>query len=816
MKLTNLILPEKKKYIVIFFVFIGLVTVLIGFGMINLQLDSDVSVMLPDNAETAMEREKIDRLGKEFPSEQSLFVSISDDPFSMKNIENLWKLCSDIEKVDAVKSTLNPFNSIYFSKIGDSFTISRMNIHTYPKTQEDLDKFMEKITSNRFLVGSVISFDHKHAGILVRMNPKAMMGKDVDENNVFIKLIENVFGRSFGKSRIDRLYFCTQVDKVIGKYKNVLTIDIAGVPVYEAKGKEYMSKDMIVLLIPALFLMTLVIFLNFRTARGTILPLMTICLGLVWTMGIIGWMRYKLTVVGVIIPPIIITLGSSYSLYFLQSYYSLASQFPVPRQLVKESTKQIWQFVFLAGTTTILGFVSCLTSVTVPIFYFGLFVIISTILIMFFTFFMVPNTLQLMPVPKTHKVDKIRNDLFSKILESFRKAVIPLRYLWISLFFLSIVLFAIFIPNLRVETDATKYFKDSDNLRKGIVMIQKNIHGTYFYNITLRSVIHQKNYFKTREGLLSAKKVQDYFDRNVMIDGHTMLGAVISPVSLVEDLNNNLTGKTDIPEDEETIKRFLSFLKASNDDGIKSLINSDFSAINFQVRLFSDNEKNDFILTDNESTKLIKKLTEDLDRIAKDDGGFTVELWGEVLLLSNISKYLLRDQSWNLTLAVILVFVLMLVIFRSVYFSIIGLIPMVFAIIMNFTIMPIFNIPLDVATVLISSISIGVGIHNSIYFILFYRKNIREGKDLKTSILDTLEYTSRPIFFTSLALVIGFMVFLLSSYKPIIYFGLLIAIAMVTCTFATLFIMPAIFAVTDRFRLFSLGLLNKILGRKGA
>ncbi len=763
--------------------------------MVNLQINNDVSVMLPNNTETQYEREKINRLGKEFPSEQLLFVVV-DKAYMFKNMPKLLDLCNDLEKLKVVKSTLNPFNAIYFKKLTTSFTIARTG---YPRTEEEFNQFIKDLTSNRFLVGSVISYDHKSAGILLRMNPNAMMGKKISKNNFFLKSLGKLFGRSFGQTKIERYYFCNKVEEVVNKYNKDFKIYLAGVPVIEAKTKSTMERDIFVLLIPAILLMAFIIFMNFRTRRGTILPLLTICLGLIWTMGIVGWMRYKLTIIGVIIPPIIITLGSSYSLYYLQSYYLLASSHTESRNLIIESTNSIWLFVLLAAITTIQGFVSFLFCATVPIVYFGFFVIISTIFIMFFTFFLLPNILVMLPVPKVVKIDEIKNDFFSKMLEKFRESVIPLRYLWLGLFFLSLILFVIFIPRLRVETDALKFFRNTNYVRQSVLYVQKNFHGSVFYNITIRSINNQVNYFKTRKGLLAAKKVQDYFDKNVKINGHTMLGWSLSPVTLSEDLNYAMTGKYGIPENEILLKRFLSFLKASNDDSIKSIMNNDLSAINFQVRLYSDNAGNEFSLSEQESSLLIKKLTKDLNEIAKKDGTFTVELWGEVMLLSNISKYLLHDQTWNLTMSVILVFLLMLVIFRSVYYSIIGLIPMVFAIIMNFTIMPIFDIPLDAATVLISSISIGVGIHNSIYFILFYKRLIREGSSAKDAILETLAYASRPIFFTSLALVIGFSIFMLSSFNPIFYFGLLIAIAMMTCTFATLFIMPTFFFMTDKF-----------------
>ncbi len=187
--------------------------------------------------------------------------------------------------------------------------------------------------------------------------------------------------------------------------------------------------------------------------------------------------------------------------------------------------------------------------------------------------------------------------------------------------------------------------------------------------------------------------------------------------------------------------------------------------------------------------------------IAKEDGSFTVEIWGELLLMARISKYLIKDQVLNIITTIIFVFLACLILFRSLYFSIFSLIPLTFGVISNFVIMSIFKIALDPATVMISAIAIGVGIDDSIHFLLTYKNKLKKNLSTKDTILQTLSLTSRPILFTSIALILGFSVFFLSSFRPVVYFGALISFSMITCTFATLFILPSFLFITDRFRL---------------
>lgn len=800
MKLENFYLPKKKIYNTIFLIIIVVITIFFLIGITNLQTNNDISVLLPVNQATEYEREKIRTLGKEFFSEQLLFVGVVNEPFSLKNIEKLWELCNELDNLDVVKSTFNPFNATYFKKIGPSFVPIKMSIKNYPKTEEELSEFMENITSNRYLIGSVISYDKKTAGIVVRINNKAMMGKKINENNIFIKFAEFLFGKKYGPKPIDRTYFCNKVEEVLKKYQPPFKIYYAGVPLFEAKSKIYMKRDIFTLLVPVLIMMTLVFFMSFKTLRGIVLPTISISLSIIWTMGFIGWIRYKLDTVGILIPPIIMTIGSSYTLHYLNSYYNFSSIYKDERTILINSTRTISPTISLAALTTMIGFASFITARIEPIRFFGIYVIISIVFTLFFTYFLISKIMLRLKIPETKTVEKVKNDIFSKFLNFLRNIVYPLRFLWVLIYIIGVILFCIFIPRLQIQTNAANLFKRSDIVRQSLVFLQYNFHGTNHYNITLRSKLNKRNFFKTKEGILAAKKIQDYIDSGIKIDGNKMIGWVLSPVTLLQDLNVVLTGKMGIP-DEKDIKKFLTLMQLSKDDGVKAIINSDFSAITFQVRPHTTNAKQDFIMTEQELSKLTVKLKKDLKEIAQEDGRFTVEVWGEIILLASISKYLVKDQIWSLSITVFLVFLITLFIFRSPYFAFFSLIPLSFGVLMNFTIMSMLNIPLDIATVMIAAISIGIGIDNSIHFILNYRKKLKENVTPKEAVLYTLLYTARPMLFTSMALILGFTVFIFSSFRPVTFFGILIAVSMFNCIFATLFILPSFFLITDKIRL---------------
>lgn len=802
MKFDSFIVAKNGKYNLIFFIVISIITLILGIGMANLQTNNDVTVLLPVNEEINFERSKIAQLAKEFPSGEIYFIAIGDNPFTTEKIKALWELCNELDKLDVISTSLHPFNSTYFTKVGPVFSIARMNPRNYPKTDEQISEFVSKLTSNRYLIGSVISYDYKSAGIVVKMNSNATKGKDIENPNIFVKFFQKAFGRSFGKQKIERVDFSEKIQNVLEKYDDKLKIYYAGIPVYESKTKSYMMKDIFMLLGPAIFLMILSLFLSFRTKRGTLLPMLAMVLSVIWTMGLLGWLRIKMNLVSILMPPLILTIGSSYTLHYLNSYYHHSSRFTDRRELILASTRDIFPTIMMASLTTIVGFVSFMTASIGVIREFGFFIIISIFFVLILTFFLLSKMLAMYDIPHNAKVEDVRNDIFGKILKKLNDLVYPLRYFFVLVFIFGIILFALVIPKLKVVTDAAGFFKGEDIVKQSLIFVTDNFGGSTSYYITLRSIDNKRNFFKTKEGMLSAKKVQDYLDKNVIIDGHKMIGWNLSPVTMLQDLNKVMTGELGIPDDESEIKRFFSFLKASGNDDVKSLINSDFSAITFQVRCLTDNEKENNQMSEQELMKLSEKLRLDLGEIAKDDGKFIVDVWGESILLSRISKYLIKDQVMNLVSTLIFVLIIVLILFRSIYYSLVSIIPLTFGVLMNFAIMSIFKIPLDAGTVMIGAIAVGVGIDNSIHFILNFRKRLGNGKTTRDVISETLLYTSRPMAFSSLALILGFSVFFLSSFKPVLYFGVLIAISMFNCIFATLFILPSVLLVTEKIRLF--------------
>ncbi|HBD93240.1 MAG: hypothetical protein A2015_11015 [Spirochaetes bacterium GWF1_31_7] len=781
----------------VFFCIIIVVTFVLSLGMINLKTDTDLVGLLPDTDAIKDEIRLINQLSEEFDDSQFYFLTVKD-AFNVNNLKILNQLCKDLETLPFVESTINLFNSMVIRKTGDTFTINSRKINPDVLTDESIKNLVSELIDLRSSRGVVISEDGKSAGIVIRLKNDFTISRKIMHPTVE-KINRFLFGVSDSEIQGNSLYYTAVIEKLISQYSGKLDIKLSGVPVFEAKSEEYMSRDMVVLILPALFIMIIVFFFNRRTVRAVILPLLSILLSLVWTMGLMGWLRLKLSMIGILIPPLIMTIGSSYTLHYIHCYYRNIGNFTNQNDGVAFVTKNIMPTIVYAGCTTMAGFASFFFADIKSTVTMGIFICVSILITLFFTLFVVPEILLLLPMPQAI-TDHNKAQKTGKTVSSLIRLTLRLKYIWIALYVLILFFCIINVRNLKIETSTIDFFKKNDPVRENLTAIQKLFNGAMQFNITLRS-LNGSNFFMTEEGILAAEKIQNYIDSNVYIGNHSTMGFSMSPITLLYDIRKVMNGVSALPNPahQKRLLLIISALAGSSKD-IRSIIKHDGSAITIQVRVCSDNPEVAYLLSEDDLLRLEDILITDLGKIAQDDARYGVTVWSELLLTTRITGYLIKDQIKSLVITLLFVFIITLILFRSLQYSLLSLIPLSFAVMSNFMLMSIFNIPIDAITVTISAIAIGIGIDDAIHFLIEYRRCLQSAPDSKTALIQALSATARPIIFTSIALSGGFLVFLLSSFVPVIYFGLLIAFSMATCCFATLVILPSIVSVISDVR----------------
>jgi predicted RND superfamily exporter protein len=221
-------------------------------------------------------------------------------------------------------------------------------------------------------------------------------------------------------------------------------------------------------------------------------------------------------------------------------------------------------------------------------------------------------------------------------------------------------------------------------------------------------------------------------------------------------------------------------------ESLGNVITEDYKHANIVIRMANVNDTD---VTAADLKRFLRDLRAFID--ANPYEGISVEISGVDLIYVSLIDYLVRSQLISILLSLIIVFIIIAITFKSMVFGFFGLIPIFFGLFLNFGTMSYFNVSLDFITSMIASIAVGLGVDNSIHYLIrFTRTN--HTLPLKERLREALGITGTPIFFTSFTLIAGFCVLLFSSFKPILYFGLLISVTMLGCFIGVIFILPAV------------------------
>jgi hypothetical protein len=327
---------------------------------------------------------------------------------------------------------------------------------------------------------------------------------------------------------------------------------------------------------------------------------------------------------------------------------------------------------------------------------------------------------------------------------------------------------------IKIETNLLEFFKPTSPVRTSLSMIEKNLSGIGTMDISLTG--DTPDVFKNPEALHVIEKIQTHLGRQKGVDVTT------SFVDFLKDINQSFHNEDmayyTIPESGELVSQYMLIYDS---DEIADFVNTDFShaRISARTHLYSSSEQKVLIDT-------MKQYIRELDNKELD-----IKVSGRAVQDVNTIDALVQGQISSLSLAAVTIFLVMLFILRSVKIGLLSIVPNLFPIILNFGIMGAFNIPLNTATAIISAVAIGIAVDDTIHFLFDYKTQRESGRGIPEAVERVFKRKGRAILSSSFILCIGFGVMVFSSFVPIVSFGLLSAIIMITTLIGDLIVLPS-------------------------
>jgi predicted RND superfamily exporter protein len=758
----------------------ALLTLFLGFFALRIQIDPEIEDLVPERAEVSALLEKYGGLEDEL---EYLFVSVESDdllgPKALGRLARFQDACTQIEALPGVRSSITPFDLVTFAKEGKKLALIPMAPHgRAPQSEEELDIFRRRLLEDPHARNLVIAADRSALGALF--------------------VIER---------RPDYTEFLGALNAIVAALEPDFSTHISSQLLFSHVAKRYLLRDVPRFVVLAVCLVLAVFYLSFRKKRAIVLPSLVVGLGTVWTLGLMSLAGFRLTFVSMMTPPLVLTLGSSYSIHILNQYFrdvkAPLAKAPLARAPLageqaggfSRAVARVNKTILLASTTTAVGFASLVTAAIPQVREFGLATAAGVLICALLSLTFFPALLsRLSPLEPRHR-KRVTESRSARLLAALGRRIGRARPLVWILLAVIIVGFTLSLGRVRYQTDFTSFFRRPEKAVADNLFLAEKF-GTFIYvYLSVSAPGMERNYFLQPEALKRIAALEETYR------GMDDVSYSASFVSYLTAMNRTMTGKAEVPERHAMISLLARYFKmlASGPDGeamMGKFVNEDYSRLTINLRVY-DSSRGSYLFEES-----FKELKASLEAAAAEalPAEWQPEIWGSSLGMLYLSETLSRDLLSSALVSALLILLITSVSFRSFRYGLLALIPMGTGIMLNFIIISLFRIPLDVVTVMFSCVAIGLGVDDSIHLLIQYRRQrgSAENHGEREVMARTLRYAGRPIFLTSVSLIAGLMILSWSAFTPVVYFGLLVSLAILTTTVGALFVLPAILSRKER------------------
>ncbi len=732
------------------------VTLLFLYPLRGLKIESDVMSLLP----VSVQKELKEINPEQSPDYDRLAVMVSGkNLYTAKVLQSFEKTIQKLTKALPVGKVINPFSQTILVKTGSRLTPVPLSPGgKAPASPAEVNVFKERLKNDPFAEGFISS---KKRDVLLAI---FLIRKDMD----YIKMMDTVH-------------------TVLEPLKKTIHVTITGTSAFSAETERFLTRDFAKLLVFVIITILISYYLGFRSRRAVFIPVLLILSGTIFALGGMAIAGFKLTMVSIVTPPLVLTLGSSYSIHVLNSYYALlrSNGNIDKKEAIITSVTNISGTVILASLTTITGLLSLLLATIQQTREFA----IATSFGIFFTALLsltlLPAFLSLQRIPEEKKLRNLSSDFLSRIIAYIGPRVIRKKYTALFIITAIVTGFILVYPHIVFNTSPSKYFPANSSVIRENAKILSKIGGIEEMSIVFTPKEYQKGFFLKADVLRNIRQIE------TRLKAITNVSFVFSFPAYVDYAGEVLTGKKNFFSSRGLNMLVARLFHTAQGDLSDMYVNKDFTRVTTTIKVY--NKSQDRPIDEHDTIVLKKEIQQILTQNV--DTAMSWKLNAMSLAFLNLSHQMRRDFLVSTLGALAAIFIIAFIAFRSFYQSLLALVPLLAGIMTSLIFMALFRIPLDMTTIMVSCVSIGVGVDDSIHFLLQHHINsARFPENPEKAVYETLLHTGRPIVLTTVSIVAGLLFLTLAQFQPIRYFGLLIVFTLSTAMLSTLFLLPPLLA----------------------
>ena len=789
-----------KIFISIFALILMIISIYFTF---NIKLDASSDTLILKNDKTF---EYFEYYNNIFPSKNFLILAIKSNKNIDENyLQNVQKLNEKIKNLKNVEYTLTILDAPIL--LSNNITLSELansNIETIRNTNIDNDIILDEFSNSPILKNQLINKDKNLTSIIIYTktndNLKELrIKKNQNElNNDERKNIKRKYNLEKIKYNNDRDKLILDIREIISTENNAYKYYLGGIDMIASDTISFVKNDIKIFGFAVLIFIVFVLFLIYRDIKWVIIPLITTVYSVLFMTGFVGFMKWEITAISSNFISLMLILSISMNIHIVNHYRIHSIDNTITKKLYYTMNKMFWPCLY-TGLTTIVAFSSLLFSNIKPIIDFGFIMVFALLFIFLSSFTILPLLISFFPKIKKDKVKRFF------ILELFYKISIKNTYI---IFFINLILicFSIYgINKLNVENSFINYFKSNTEIHNGMKLIDTELGGTTPIDIIITfnkdkyDIDINDNIENYDEDLIFEDEIfleEDLFSENISEESWFTDEKIIT----IKKIHQYLESRKEIGK----VQSIYSLIEMGNLINKKELTNFEISILykeipeNYKIRLI-----NPFLSTENNMVKINARVKDSYE-INRNQLIFeikkyiesefnnvdTFEINGLLVLYNNMLQSLFDSQLKSFGIILLAIFVMFLILFQSIKLSIFGMIPNIIASTFILGLIGNLGIPLDIMTITIAAITIGIAVDNTIHYI--YRIKENKNNIIEESIKKAHNNVGNAVLTTSLTIAFGFSVLILSNFIPTILFGIFTALAMILAMLGVLLTLPSL------------------------
>ncbi len=744
-------------------------TVFFAFQIPKLEIDTAAEGFM---VEKDPARKYYEEVKKKFGSDNLTVILIkADDVFTTKVLGVVKRMSDALERIEGVTRVDSLATVKNLKGRDDSLDTDPLIGVQIPTEPVVLKRIREDALGNRVFIGNIVSKDGKATAIVVFTDAKAV-------------------GRQFNKR------FTDQVEALIKRESEPgLTIYQTGDPLLKVTYGQYIELDQRTVVPIGAGVLFLILLLAFRTPLGVVIPMLTGGLSIVWAVGLMTLTGLPLNALTGIVPALLIAIGFCEDVHMLSEYRHLIEQGKDKLTAIRAMIAQSALPLLVTTATTVLGFLSLVTSDITVLIQFGYAAAMGLTANFVVTMLLLPTMLRVWRVPKNFRPvafeDQSTHGSIPRLMERLGEFNLKYRVPIAVVSGILTVGSLIGWYSLRIDTDFMSYFPETSPIRQRAKDLHETLAGAVVFYVVVET--GRDDGVKDPEVLRKIAGLQDFLASTGKIDKTVSVADYIRKMH--QEMNDGDPKFEMIPDTALQVSQYVLTLEGKD---LSKYLDFNASTANILVR--------HNITSSWELSALLQGIEAYVAKTFPKN--VSVRYTGETILINNAADYMAINEVTSLGSTLLVIGLIHSLLFMSLKAGFLSLIPNLIPILYNFGLMGLAGIPLNTGTATVATVAIGIAVDDTVHHMVTYSRQLNEHHDQKVAMFNTMKTQGRPIIFVSVALAAGFFVTMFSQFVPTGYFGFLAGLVMLVAMVCELVLTPILMYSTRLVTLWDLVLLK--------